>query len=233
MTFMSDESQKDETVESTEAIAEEIKTDAETVEEDKTSDEALATQEREAREKAEKALADKRYKASHQTEEVEVEENVEKPLTATDLQIILAEERQINQKLLQVTQITDKAKSLANSDAEAQLIVEIHKSRTFPSHMSLSEQLEESYVIANGKKLISQRNEAIRALKNKANVSTDTVGTHQKEPEGKETTIPADEREVMQKQGFTWSSTARRFEKKLSNGGTMYRDPKTKKIVVA
>lgn len=192
--------------------------------------------EREAREKAEKALAEGRYKfkrkdkeADEETEESEEDEN--KPLTKSEVQKLLAENSQRTVKELQGGQIAAIARKLAGSDAEAQLIVEIHKNRTFPSHLSLDEQLEEAYVIANRKKIMAETNEVRRALKGKEAADNDAASDHNKgfTPNAKPN-MSAQDTQALKDAGWTWNGTAKQWEKKLGNGNTIVKDPKTGQV---
>ena len=194
---------------------------------------AMAEEERKAREKAEKALAADRYKASKEKREEDVEEEEgEKPLTASELETILARERQATQKDLEATRISELASSLATSDDEAALIVEIHKGRTFPSHLSLEDQLEESLAIANRKKLVGERNEALRALKSKSSAGDSAASTHHDPPKANEPQLSAGDKQAITAVGFSWNATSRRYEKKLANGDILVRDQKTKQTSV-
>jgi hypothetical protein len=184
--------------------------------------------ERDAREKAEKALAEKRFKDSQNKKRDDDPEDLDKPLTRKELQEVLISERQENQKIIQSTRIDTIAKSLSGSEAEKNLIIEIHKNRTFPSHLSLEEQLEESYVIANRKKLIGERNEALRALKGKDGVNRNPATTHQETRPGSEPKIAPQDAQAFKDAGFVWNGTSRQYEKKLSNGDLLVRDSKTK-----
>ena len=86
-------------------------------------------------------------------EEVE-EESKEDPLTASQLENILAKERQTTGHLIQGARIRELANKLAGSDAEAKLIVEKHKNRIWHDHLALEDQVNEAYVLANSKKII-------------------------------------------------------------------------------
>lgn len=190
--------------------------------------------ERDARERAERALAEQRFKLSEQKrkqqddDEEDEQDPDSKPLTAKQLQVILANEREQTEKRLQQTQIEQIAKALSGSDAEAQLIVEIYKNRSFPPHLTLSEQVEEAYAIANRKKLIGERNEALRALRGKETVNTNTATTHHEPSQVGEPKLSPQDAQAFKAAGLVWNGTKRRFEKKLGNGSILVRDPKTK-----
>lgn len=192
--------------------------------------EAELKREREAREKAEQALAAKRFKNSEKrrSEEKDEQDDEEKPLTAAQLEVILARERESNQKEIQAARIQDIAKRLGKSEQEVNLIVEIHKNRDFPRHLTLEEQLEEAYVIANKKKLIGERNEALRALRGKDQVNSSGTSMHQDSPEVDPPKISSAEASAYKAAGMLWNGKTRRFEKKLNGGKLLIKDPKTK-----
>lgn len=187
--------------------------------------------ERKAREDAEKALADKafreRNKKRKETEEEE-EEVTDKPLTRKEYEQLRAQDREAIRKELQEQEADRLAASLAVSDEEKQLIIEKWKNRSFPTHLSLQEQIEECYAIANRKKLIGERNEALRALKNKQRVNADASSTFHEEPTGTQPKLAAGDAAVMAQVGFKWNSTSKRYEKKLANGDVLVKDPKSK-----
>lgn len=220
--------------------AQEETTDVETSTDDETSQEesqqevdykALLESERKAREDAEKAAADLAFKLREKKrkgEEDYEDEEGEKPLTASQLQAILAEERQATEKKLMSIEAEKIASSLAGSDEEKEAILAIHKNRTFPAHLSLQDQLEESYVIANRKKILGENSELKRALKGKEGVNKDT-SSYQDQAVAGQPKLSPDEQLVLNQSGFKWNPTSRRFEKKLSNGNILARDSKTKK----
>ena len=186
---------------------------------------AQLERERKAREDAEKALADRRFKDSERKRKEREAGGEGKTLTADQLDEILAREREETRKEIQSTQIREIAGRLATSEAQRDLIVEIHKNRTFPSHLSLEEQIEEAYAISNSKKLIGERNEAMRALRGKDAVNKNPASTHRDAPVPSAPKLkPADE-QALTAAGFVYNGTTRRLEKKLPNGDILVRLP--------
>jgi hypothetical protein len=185
--------------------------------------------EREAREKADKAAADYAFKLREkkrkEPEEVE-EEDEEKPLTSKSLQALLAQEREATRKEMQTSEINRLASSVSTNDTEKELILELHKSRSFPAHLSLQEQIEECYVIANKRKILGENSELKRALRGKAGASNDASTTHQDAPTGNQPKLEKGMATVMAQTGFKYNATARRYEKKLDNG-ILVKDLKT------
>lgn len=147
-------------------------------------------------------------------EEKETEED-DKPITRKDLAEIEAKVR----RDLQAEQALTIAKGFASSEKEAELIVEKWKNRTFPATLTLSEQIEEAFAITHRKKLIGERNEALRALRGKEGVNKDSSGTHQDPKKStSEPKLSSQDTQAIKASGFSYNSTARRFEKKLPNG---------------
>lgn len=193
--------------------------------------EAELKSEKERREKAEKVAADLAFKnRKAKREEVEEDEPEEdKPLTAKQLQVVLAQERQSARKELQSELISDKARKLAGSESEAKYIIEIHRGRVFPEHLTLDEQLEEAYAIANRKKLITENAELKRALRSKETANNDASGTHRDAPEGTEPKLTSQDAQALRGAGFEWDGKLKLYKKLLPDKSYLYRDPKTKK----
>lgn len=194
---------------------------------------------REAKEKAEKAAADNAFKLREAKRNVASGDYVEaeaeyedRPLTVKDLQALLAEERQATQKVLQEEKVAGIVSTMAGSPAEAELIKEIHKSRTFPSHYTLQEQLEESYLLANKKRIMGENSELKRALKAKENVSNNSATAHQDPAPSKEPQMSSADKQALLASGYTWNALSRRYEKKLSNGKMLIRDNKTHQVTL-
>lgn len=185
--------------------------------------------ERTARKKAEEAAAENAFKLREkkrkQEEENEEVEEDEKPLTASSLQAILSKEREATRKELQSERIAQIAGDLTSNDVEKELLVERFKNRSFPSHLSLEEQMEECYAGMFSKKLVGERNEALRALKGKEGVSRNTTSHH--DAPTTQPKVAADLASEMARVGFKWNTTSRRYEKKLSNGQLLVKDQKT------
>lgn len=215
-----EESTQDE--QSTEEVSQETKS------EDSAQLEAALKREREAREKAEKAAADTAFKLREekrrQKEETAEEVDEDKPLTAKDLQRLLAEEREATQKAIQETETKKLAESLSSNPTEQALILEVYKNRSFPSHLSLQEKLEEAYLIANKDRVFGENKELKRALLGKRTVSKDTASTQQDEPTGSKPKLAPGDAQEYARLGFTWNDKQRRWQKKLSNGQLLIKE---------
>jgi hypothetical protein len=205
--------------------------------EDKPDYEAELKIERERREAAEKAAADNAFKLREERRKKAEEsggggnddEGEDKPLTAKQLQEVLERDRQQNRKEMQADAIQDKAKKLASSDAEASLIVEIHKNRTFPAGMSLEEQVEESWAIANRKRFGQKEAELKRALRGKETAQDSAAGTYREPSAAGEPKMPPQDRAALVQAGFKWDGAKGAYKKPLPRGGFLYNNPRTKK----
>jgi hypothetical protein len=151
----------------------------------------------------------------------------DKPLTKKDL---LDLEDRIRKDTLR-NEANAIAKELAGGSAkQAQLIMLKWQNRTFPKTLTLREQMTEAFVIANAKKLMGERNEALRALKGKRGVKDGAAGTHHDAPRGPgEPKLPPSDAAALRQSGFSWNVRTKRYEKKLQNG-TLIRDNQTKQI---
>lgn len=207
----------------------------------KTDYEAEIEKERSRREEAERKLAETRRKAKERfeakkqrDEEESTEDEEDRPLTGSELRAILSEEREATRKEFQSQQILETAKELASSDAEARLIVEIHKNRSFPSGLSVREQIEESYAIANRKKLLAQNEELKRALRSKETVNrSGGGGFHDSSMKAEEPKIGSADISAIKAAGFEWDSTKRLYKKPIAGGKKyLYFNPKTKQRFV-
>lgn len=187
--------------------------------------------ETEAREKAEKALADKRFKDAQKKRKADddagddpADSNDDAPVTQKDLAAVRAEAR----REVQAERALELATSLAGSEAEAQLLVAKWQNRTFPEGTPLSEQMEEVYAIVHRKQLIGERNEALRALKGKEGAHKTSASGHQDAPSGAEPKLsPADDHAI-KAAGYVWVGAERAWVKQLANGDKLVKDAKTK-----
>lgn len=171
--------------------------------------------------KAGEAFKERQAKREDSTD---TEEDDDRPLTVREANALLAKDRQDRLSESALTY----ARALAGSDKEAELIVAKWQNRSFPTNLSLSEQIEECYAITHRKKLIGERNEAMRGLKNRRGVNTAAANTHRDAPTGNAPKTSGAEAQAFIAAGMTLNPKTRMWEKKLANGNTMVRDPKTK-----
>lgn len=200
--------------------------------------EALLVQERERREKAEKALAQKSFKSREQRrekkEDEEEEDDDDKPLTRKELSDVLREERAEARKETQQFAVAEQARKLAKSDAEAEYIVEIHRSRTFPEGMSLPEQLAEAQAIASYRALQAENSELRRSAAGKKNVNHSSARSEQDPPEsftsgGKDTVHHGKDIAAITAAGYVWDGKKGVYLKNIGKDKTLVYNPKTKK----
>lgn len=221
-----------------EAEAQDVKTDSSNDETEKTEnstskidysaelEKELALAEQRAI-KAEKALAEKRFKSSEKNREDDEDDEEEKPLTKSELSKLLIENEQKNQKIIEKREAEAIADRLAGSEDEKKLILAKWGNRTFPANYSLKEQIEESYVLANGRKLIAERDEALRALRGKDGINRDTAGTHIQPQSTKDAEITGDVKSVIGRRGFVFNNQTKQYEKTTANGKKLIYDKKT------
>jgi len=174
---------------------------------------------------AKKAFLDRQAKREA-GEEGESEDD--KPLTRKDIAEV---ESRLEKKHLN-TQALAIATQFAGSVKEAELIVEKWKNRTFPQGLSLNDQIEESFAITHRKRIIGERNEALRALKGRSGVNDNPAGAHHDSQKGGGPEIAGIDKAAILASGFKYNETNRRFEKKLKNGDTLIQDPKTKQTSI-
>lgn len=175
-----------------------------------------------ARKEFQRREAKRKEEEGEDSEEAENDED--KPLTRADLREI--EERQY--KRAQTERAMEIAESLATSPKEAKLIFTKWSNRQFPPNLPLAQQLEEAYVITHRGKLIGERNEALRAARNKSNANKDGSGTQRDATEAGEPKLSDADKTGMQQAGFVWDGAKRLYKKSLQGGRSfLYKDPKT------
>lgn len=191
--------------------------------------EELLAKEKERADKAEKAIAaiafKNREKKHDKEDEKDDEGEEDKPLTAKEINKILDQERQRTRKELQVEVITEKAKKLAGSDAEASLIIEIHKNRTFPDDLSLDEQLEEAYAIANRGKILAENAELRRKARSKDTATDAVAGSHRDSQAADAPKLSAGDAQALHAVGYVWDGKIQRYVK-ISGNYKLIHDPK-------
>lgn len=196
--------------------------------------------EKERADKAEKAAAEADFKLRESKRKKPVQnddddddqddDEEDKPLTKREFREAQAAN---NQKVLKESQkelIVAKAKALAASDGEANLIIEIHRNRQFPADMPLDEQLEEAQALANRKKHKIQVEELKRALAGKEGESENAATTQRDAPPQPQPKLSTGDAAALKGAGFEWDSKQGMWKKLLPNKQYLYRDSKTGKI---
>lgn len=170
--------------------------------------------------KAKKAFDERQAKR----EAGEAEEEGDKPVTRKEL----AELEQRAIKRANEAQALTIAKGMAASEKEAQLIFAKWKNREFPENLPLTDQLEEAYAITHRKKLIGERNEALRAARNKANANKGAGSTAHDSGIAGEPKLSDADKYAMTAAGYVWDGAKRLYKKPLGGGKShLYKDPKT------
>lgn len=171
-------------------------------------------------EKARDAFKNRKEKKGDQDEEED------KPLTRRDVADLLSNDRKERRE----SEAFEIANRLAGSAKEAQLIVAKWKNRSFPETLPLTQQIEEAYAITHSKRLIGERNEAVRALGNKDKVNKNAASTHRDGPTATAPKLAPQDAAAIKAAGFVFNNKSRQYEKTLKNGSILVRDPKTKQV---
>jgi hypothetical protein len=197
---------------------------------------AIAEAERKKRADLEALIAknkiDSKRKKQTDVEDDEDADEDEKPLTRKDINLLIQTERQKIQTEVYGDRIKEIASELSESTDEADAIVEVHKSRTFPSHLTLREQLEEVHAIVNRKRIVSKNAEMARALKSKETASNDAASTYQDPQTGTAPKLSTADASAYKRAGFDYDAKDRVYKKKLPNGNFLIKDPKSKATYV-
>jgi hypothetical protein len=173
--------------------------------------------------KAAKAFKERDKKRKGEADEDEDEDDDDKPLTRREMREFMAG----HSKVQNAGEIRRIAEGLADSDAEAEYIIEIHKNRIFPNDLSLSEQVEEAHAIANRKRSRAKTKELARALKGKKGASKSGTGGHQDSPKGPAPKVADDLKASLKRAGFNLDPKDRKWKKKLPNGKMLVKDTPT------
>jgi hypothetical protein len=193
--------------------------------EDKTDYQALLLAERERADRAEKALAEKRFKNSQskRKEEDEIEDEIdedEKPVTKKQFQELLARERQATQKEFQEKMALDIARANTSSEEEAQASLLFWKNRVIPTG-NLEDDIKFAIGGLNQKKIVARNAELSRALKSKSTKNDTFV-------DGQQDGMPKTEPKLSANSPLKdWKYAGNGvYSKKLSSGKTMFKNTK-------
>jgi hypothetical protein len=237
-------SEEDETDEDEDESADEEDDDSDDSDEDDSDDDDSpnsenvdwreeAKKERERRKNAERALAEKRWrnnkkKKDQDDEEADDEEgdDPDRPVTLRDLETVLSR----RERTSNADRIREVASDLTGDPDKAEYIIEIHANRTFPSDMSLREQLEESLAIADRKHLVSKNSELKRALRSRDLASRNGGGSHRKGNEGTHPKVEKSLEQSLKNAGFAYDPKMKFWKKKLPSGQHLFKDARTKPV---
>lgn len=211
-----------------EETAEETETET-TTEPEKIDYKALAEAEAKRAEEAEKASADLAFKLREKKrveEEPYKEEDPDKPLTRSELNEVLKQFAETNQKSTQDREAKEIiAKYAEGEEAEAAYV--FWKNRVVPTG-NLQEDVMFAIGGLNHSRVIAQNEELKRSLLSKETKGKDAAGTH-KDATGSSETISSQDAQTIKAAGMKWDGRKRVYSKKLKDGKTFYFDPKTKK----
>lgn len=155
-------------------------------------------------------------------EKRENEEEEEKPLTRTEMDKMLKDNRTAVRKEFETDRATEIAKANTSSDEEAKAVIALWKTRIVPTG-----NLEEDVLFALGgldrKKLISKNGELTRALKSKDGANRNSASTHRDAPEGSEPKLSSADAQAYKSAGFVWDGKKGVYKKTLAKGKFLYK----------
>jgi hypothetical protein len=154
-------------------------------------------------------------------DEDEPEDEDDKPMTKREAREFLAQ--QSHQTLVEsnTERIIDYSESIADSPQQAEYMRQLHKNRTYPSGMSIREQMEEVYATANFKREQAKNIELARKIQSQDTASRDTATTHRDPQAGTEPKLESDMKTSLTRVGYTFNNQTRNYEKKLPNGNLL------------
>lgn len=160
---------------------------------------------------------------SEPEDEEEIDEE-ERPVTRRELAELLARQAHETTLTTQEDTIVELSESLGQTSQEAELIRSIHANRIFPVGMPLREQLAEAAAIALVKRTEARNSELARKIQSQNTVSRNTATTHRDPQANLEPELAPDLKVSMQRAGYIYNNTSRRYEKKLPNGKTLVKE---------
>lgn len=174
--------------------------------------------------KADPKKALERFQRDNTPEEPEHVSEEDRPLTRRELEELLARHEQRLVVETQEDKLVKFSEEIAGTPQEAELVRAIHANRIFPTGMSLREQLEESYAIANVKRIAARNEELKRKIASQQTASRNTATTHRDPQAALEPDMAPDLKASMVRAGYAFNSTTRRYEKKLPNGKVLVKE---------
>ena len=163
----------------------------------------------------------------------EEKEDAPEPLTRADLDEVESRAEQRAYRRLQQDQALALARSFGTNEKEAQLVFLKWQNRQWPSDLPLADQLEEAYAVTFRKKIIGERTEALRALRNKPNANDTSAETHRDATSSGEPNLPAQDKAAMKASGFVWDGSKGMYRKPIKGRGFLNRDPKSGKTFIS
>ncbi len=210
-------------------------------EEEKVDYKALADAEKERADKAEKALAADRYKASKKKrdgddgddddEDNGDEDDADRPITAKDLQSF---ERRIvarTEKKVSKDQALAIARANTSSEDEAQAALVYWQNRVVPTG-DVQEDVLGAIALMNRNKTSAKNSELRRALNGNRMAVHNSAGTHRDSVNSKGPKLSKGDEASYKRAGFTFDKALKAWTKKAPNGKILIKDPKTKQIRV-
>lgn len=167
---------------------------------------------------------EKKRKPEDDGDETPVDDD-DRPLTKREVEQMIAERtHQVTIETLS-DKLVEISEELTGTPQEAELVRAIHANRIFPAGMSLREQMQEAYAIANAKRIEARNAELVRTVRSQQTASRNTATTHRDPQAALEPEMAPDLKASMLRAGYTFNGTTRRYEKKLPNGKTLVKVP--------
>lgn len=195
--------------------------------------EAIAEAERKRAEAAELAAAEEAFKRREASRRAglppPVEDDPDKPLTRSEFESLMREERHKLQKDALEGAAMQFARSHTANEAEARAVVQFYKSRVVPT-----DNLEEDILFAVGglrhRQVIAEKGELARKIRSQETAGRSSATVHREQAPAGEPKLSPQDAAVLKQQGMSWDGARRVYRKPLGNGSKFFNyDPKSKR----
>lgn len=173
-----------------------------------------------------KQRENKRETKSDDTDDVSDDDD--RPLTRAELQKLLDEREQKTQRQNSVKEAMTIARSLTDSDDEAEYATTLWEHVTLPFD-TMEEQMRFIIGGLNAERLLAQKKELVRAVQSKTLARKNTAVTSRDATGGGIPKIDPQVKQALENTGFKFVPAKKAWEKTLANGKKMYNDGKGKK----
>lgn len=173
-----------------------------------------------------KQRENKRETKSDEPNEANDDEN--RPLTRVELQKLLDERDQKNQRQNSVKEAMTVARSFTDSDDEAEYATALWEHVTLPFD-TMEEQMRFIIGGLNAERLLAQKKELVRAVQSKTLARKNTAITSRDAAGGIEPKIDPQVKQALENTGFKFEQSKKAWIKILPNGRKMFNDGKGKK----
>jgi len=154
-----------------------------------------------------------------------------RPLTRSEMEKMLEDRESKVIKQQSSKEALDVASSLTSSEDEAKYALALWENVSLPFE-TMEEQMKFIVAGMNAERTIAQNSELKRSLKSKDTARKNTATTARDAQVGTQPKLAADMTSVLKAQGYKFNSSQKNFQKKLSNGKTLFNDGKGKTWIV-